>query len=133
MIEGNSMVMLAHDPGDPAWGYLALFVLMWLTACVTGLIGVIFAFFQARRKSAIAMGYVTVGIVALFVLASLAAAIASLAVTDWAFNRSDNLVGILICTIFMGIPCALGMVPILYLRQKNQPRKNTPPPRGPDQ
>ena len=85
---------------------------VWCVACFVGLIGLFLSFFRACRQLAIAVAYVTIGIVALCIAWLLASR-----------NWSDDWISVLGFVLFMGMPCALGMALIMYHRQKERPPK----------
>jgi len=100
--------------------------LVWSAACLAGVVGLIFSGFRTHRKQALAMAYVTIGLVALLVVGVLVA-------LHGGGEVGGGWVTVFVIVVVMAVPCALGMALILYHRAKGTPPKLTPPPRGPDQ
>ena len=114
MIEGSHMIVLAHADANFGVAYLAMFV--WIIACFVGLIGLILSFFRACRRLAIAVAYVTIGLVALFVAWFLTN-------HHWSDNWDGDWIPVVVFVLFMAMPCGLGMALIMYHRQKERPPK----------
>ena len=96
-----------------------LTALVWSAACFVGVVGWILSMFRARRKQAIAMAYLSIGLIAFFVLWNLSR-------LHW--DETSDWVGILVLVLLQALPCAIAMALILYHRHTVQPPKTVPPP-----
>jgi len=97
--------------------YLGMF--LYLTACIAGVVAVC----SRTRQTILKTAYAAIGLSTVFILFIL----------GHVANLGSWTIGAIWAILFSGIPFAFGLLAIYFLRQKERSRKDTPPPRGPDE